>query len=75
MFGEIIPKLSEASLKFVHIDRSRLVPVNVHKQRAPILDILIMTRIRMPEIVALLTGFTYFEDTLKFRKCDCTTVI
>ena len=75
MLGEIIPKLSEAILKFVHVDRSRAVPVNVREYLSPFLDILIVTPIRMHGIVALLIDSTYFEDTLKFRKCDCTTAI
>lgn len=75
MLGEIIPKLSEAILKFLQVDRSRLVPVDVHKYTCPILDILRVTPIRMPGIVALLNGSTHFEDTLKFLKCDCATAI
>lgn len=73
--GEIIPKLSEATLKFRQVDRSRLVPVNVYKYPCPILDILIVTPIRMPGIIALLSGSTHFEDTLEFLKCDCATAI
>jgi len=73
--GEIIPKLFETGLKFVNVDTSRLVPVNVGEYPRPILDILIVTPIRTVRIVALLDGSTYCKDTLEFLECDGTTTI
>jgi hypothetical protein len=71
---EIIPKLFEASLKFKHVDKSRLVSVNVCEYPSPILDVLMVTSIRDFGFVAV-SRSTYFEDALELVKRDCATVI
>ena len=59
-------------MKFVHVDRSRSVPVDVPKYPRPILDVLMMTPMR---IGPSLDGSTYLEDTLKFMERNCATAV